>query len=311
MAKSKAFHWVLVDRDKTPGIPKRLNVRAYPSLLVLGHKQENIYRFQSFKLPAVFLPELEKGLARWQLYRADKPWELEPTRAPSLTQASVRTIPAPSIQVPAGLAYIDGDLFVAQGNEVNEIDPRTGAHKARLPLPPSTMDITTDGKLLYCVKSTWDAEHPIVVVHPTTGREVGKITPKTPFAGKRRMSSRGIAWANGHLYVLEIFGKLHEVDPKDGALLRSRDIGKRWVFGLAFDGKDLVAGSRTALLTIDPDTAKVTNEHKTNYSLRSVGLDRKGHILCMEQPVWGHDKKHENVQVWPRPGKTVIHFVKK
>ena len=42
VAKSREFHWVTVDRDATPQIPKRLNVSAYPSLLVLVRRLANL-----------------------------------------------------------------------------------------------------------------------------------------------------------------------------------------------------------------------------------------------------------------------------
>ena len=58
VARSKRFVWLLVNRDRTPEVPKRFNVSAYPTLLTLGDGLEKIHRFQGFRKAAEVLAEL-------------------------------------------------------------------------------------------------------------------------------------------------------------------------------------------------------------------------------------------------------------
>lgn len=309
MARSRSFHWVLVNRDRTPEITKRFRVSAHPSILVLGREHENIHRFHGFRPPERFLPELDEGLRRYALYQAGKEWDAPVERTLPLTGIGrVRTLPAPSFKVPSGIVMLGGDLWVAQQDELFCIEPKYGAHKRTLKLRPGTQDIATDGELLYAVDAAWSDGSPIQVLDPKTGRQVRAIVTGAN-AGKKRYTSRGIAWREGSLWVLGIYGKLHEIDPGSGVVLRTLDTKKRWTFGLAFDGRYLVAGSRDALLLVDPKDGRIAREIPVNYRLRAVGY-HGGEYFCMAQPEWGFDRRHERIQAWPRPGRTMIYRVR-
>ena len=133
MAKSSAFHWVEVNRDHTPEIPKRFTVSAYPSLLVLGDAEENIHRFQSFQEPEEFLTNLEEGLRRFALYRAGEPWSAPNERPTSITdEGELETFPAPSEGIPGGLTFVEGDLFVAQDKILRRLDLTNAAGRPAL-----------------------------------------------------------------------------------------------------------------------------------------------------------------------------------
>lgn len=305
MALSRKFHWVRVDRDKTPRIPKRLNVSAYPSLLVLGRNDENIHRFQSFMEPEDFVYELAVGLKRYRDYAAGRPWNLPPTRVPRICdEPGVTTLPAPSAKVPSGIVGYGDKLIVCQTGELLTLDRDSGKVLSRF-ASPRCQDITTDGKRLYAVEAGWTSGKPIHVLDATTGKVVREIVTKTNL-GKRGSGARGICWRDGKLYVLHIYGQVFEVDPATGAVERSFDTEKKWVFGLCFDGQHFVCGSRDGLVFIDPSSFKVAREIKTYYRLRALGFAHDTYYM-MEQPVFGYGTKQERIQVWPRKGETRIY----
>ena len=297
---------VWVDRDKTPKLPKRFRVSAYPSLLALGQDGENLHRFQSFKRPKDFIPELEKALVAARKYRNGKEWTAVTTRATALTsEAQVSRFKAPGDELPGGMHVLGNDLLLAQGRKIYTLDPQTGKLYSSIPLRRNIQDLTSDGLAIYTVDSRWGAGSPIQVLDPQTGKLLREIVTEAN-RDKRDFGSRGIAWMDGKLYVLGIYGKIHQVDPKTGHVLTSFDIGRRWTFGLVYDGAHLVTVSRSAMHLIDPKTGKVVRDVPMNYRLRAVGW-HKGRHLVMEQPIFGFGQKHERVQVWPRPASTVIY----
>ncbi len=305
--KSKAFHWVTIDRDRTPEIPKRLNVSAYPSVLVLGKDEDNVFRFESFQKKERFAERLDEGLRRWTLYRDGKAWDVLDPRPARITDAvEVTTLPAPSEAVPVGIESLGGDLFVAQWGRLFRLDAATGKPKAEFPLAEGVADLATDGKLLYAVEAGWTAGLPIRVIDPETGKEVRQIVTEANRANKA-YGAKGIAFHEGRLLVLEgMEGRLREVDPATGAVKATVQTPFRWLSGLASDGKCLVTATREKLLWLDPSTGEVKKELPMNYWVRCVGL-HEGAVLLMEQPIFGFGRKHERIQLWPRPGETVIH----
>ena len=214
MALSKKFIWVEVDRDRTPELPKAFGVTAYPTLLLLGKKREKIHRFSGFKKPPVLLAELEEGLRRLALYRKGEEWD-EPNARPatSTDEATVESFPAPSEEIASGLAALKGDLLVAQQTRLAFVDLKSGATRRTLVLPPSVIDLCTDGRLLYAVEYGWTAGKPIHVLDPETGKTVRTIVTEEN-RKNRSMGAKGIAWRDGRLYVLAgMRGILNEVDP--------------------------------------------------------------------------------------------------
>lgn len=307
MAQSKKFHWVLVNRDRTPEIPKRFRVSAYPSMLVLGEKGENIHRFSSFMEPAEFLGNLNTALSRHRDYRAGRDWDVPGDwSAPLTPKLRVREIGAPSYAVPAGIVVHDSDHWVAQGDELFQLD-RYGRPKRRTKIRTMTQDLACDGEHLYLVDSAWCKGSAIQVVDPKSLRVVREIVTKANL-GKKQQSARGIAWREGKLWVSEIFGKLHEIDLATGEVLRTLDTKQKWLFGLAFDGTHLVAGGRDGIHLFDPKDGRVVRKIPTTRRLRAVGF-HGGKYYAMAQPVFGFDRRHERIQEWPLPGQTKIYVI--
>ena len=308
--RSRSFHWVTVDRDRTPEIPKRLNVSAYPSVLVLGPKEENVHRFEGFSKKEEFLARIDGALRRHALFRDGKPWDVPDPRPERITDdASVRPVallPAPSEEVPVGIESLGGDLLVAQGGTLHRLDAATGKVKAAFPLAEGVADLATDGKLLYAVEAGWTAGLPIRVIDPESGKEVRSIVTEANKA-RKAYGAKGIAFHGGRLLVLEgMEGRLREVDPRTGEVKATIETKERWLSGLASDGKQLLAASREALLWIDPATGEVRRRVPMHYWIRSVGIHGDG-VFVMEQPIFGFGRRHERIQVWPRAGETRIY----
>lgn len=308
MAQSKAFHWVLVDRDVTPEVPARLRVSAYPSLLLLGPKEENLHRWSGFKHAADFLVELADAQHRAKLFAKGEAWDA-PRPRPEVPFAgddveALAAIPAPSDDVPGGLVRIGDELFVAQGRTLYVLDPSDGAVRRTHALPFVPQDLDCDGEALLVLDGDWTMGAPILRVSPTTGETIGEIAAPAVMKNGKTGSARGLAWHDGHLYVLEIGGRLHEVDPASGELLRSKVTGVNWVFGLAFDGERFVTGGRDAVHWLDAKELLPVRAVESAYRLRTLGSDGE-RLLVMEQPEFGFGRAHEHIRVWPT--KTVIH----
>jgi len=285
----------------------RFDVHAFPTLLTLGDQDEKIHRFSGFQKPDAFTASLEDALARYALYRAGKEWDEPEPRAPSITsEGTVELMPAPSEEVPNGLAFLGDLLYVAQGATLFRVDPATGAVQAKHELPASVRDLCSDGTRLYAMEYGWTAGKPIHVVDPKTGRVLRSIVTEAN-AKNKAFGAAGVAWRDGRLWVLEgMQGRIHEVDPETGAVRRTVQTERRWLTGLAWDGDAFVAGSRDALLLLDPETGAVRREVKTHYPLRALAA-HGGRVLLMEQPVFGHDKDHRRVRIWPK--QTFVHVL--
>ena len=116
----------------------------------------------------------------------------------------------------------------------------------------------------------------------------------------------GLACHDGTLFALESMGKLHRLDLATGAIEQTLDLGTPYVGGLDWDGQAFVVGSRTALHFVDARTGKVTKTLPVEYPVRALTC-RDGRIYVLEQPVFGFNRKHEHIRVWPQ--KTVVHVV--
>ncbi len=305
VAKSKDFVWLLVNRDRTPEIPKRFNVSAYPTLLTLGRKFEKIDRFQGFRKAEEFLGDLDRALARWAKYRKGEEWDTpDPRPATLCDKARVETIAAPSDGVPAGLTMLGKHLWIGQLGKLYRVDPASGEVQVTYDLHRSVLDLCTDGKLLYAMESGWTAGKPIHVIDPADGKTVRQIVT----AANREIKShgaKGIAWRSGKLYVLEgARGRIHEIDPQTGNVTRRIQTPGVWLAGLDVDGDQFVTGSRDHLYHFDVETGELAAWLAVNYRLRSVAA-HAGTLYLMEQPIFGFDKQHQRVQVWPK--KTVVY----
>lgn len=304
MASSRKFIWVKVDRDAAPEVPRRFGVSAYPTLLTLGDDLEKVHRFSGFKKPDVFRKMLEAALERHALYRAGEEWDVPDARPAAICDAgTVETFPAPSEEVPSGLAVHGGAVFVAQGGRLFRLDAAAKV-AAAFDLPAGVRDLCSDGERLYGMEYGWTAGKPIHVLDPATGKTLRAIVTEAN-RKNRSMGAAGIAWQDGRLWVLAgMRGTISAVDPATGLVTGVLQTDRRWLAGLAFDGTHFVAGGREALYWFDPKTGQTVREQKIHYPVRALAV-RDGRLLLMEQPVFGHDKEHKRIRVWPKT--TVVH----
>jgi outer membrane protein assembly factor BamB len=300
VALSRKFIWVLVDRDKTPDPPKRWNVSAYPSLIVLGSKEEKIHRWSGFREPKDFLPQLEEGLQRFALYKDGKEWDTPNPRPEKLCdEGTIETLKAASDEVPSGLVVVGGVLFVAQQKLLHRIELKTGEFKQDLDLPSGIVALATDGKSLWGAHYGWTAGQPIYELDPETGKIKGEVVTEENRKNKAS-GTNGLTWRDGKLAVFEgTKGAIHEVDPKSGEIARTLRVKENWLAGLAFDGKHYVCGGRTHIVFVDPESGEVKRKVSVNYPLRSIAA-HDGALWLMEQPQFGFDKENKPVRLWPK-----------
>jgi hypothetical protein len=296
---------VLVNRDRTPELPARFHVSAYPTLLTLGAKDEKVHRFASFRNPPEFVAFLDEALRRFALYKAGKEWDEPDARPASICdEATVETTNAPSEDVPSGLTVMGGDLWIAQSGKLRRVDLASAEVKAVFEIPPTVLDLTNDGKLLYAMEGGWTAGLPIHVIDPATGKTVREIVTEANKAVKS-YGAKGVAWRDGKLYVLSgMEGVIHEVDPADGKVTRDVRTPEHWLAGLDFDGKQFVTGSRDALFFVDPEKGEIVRRVRVNYPLRNVAA-AGGAVYLLEQPVFDFDKDNKPIRLWPK--ETIVH----
>lgn len=304
---SRRFIWVKVNRDNTPEIPKQFSVSSYPSLITLGLGSEKIHRFSSYMLPDEFIPNLEEALSRYDVYKAGGEWEPEPTRPDSICDAgTVEVMPAPSEDNPSGLAVVDNDLWIMQGKSLFQTNLATGKVTNTYAAPRGALivDLATDGTNLYLASYGWSSGKPIYVVDPKTGKVTREIVTE---ANKqfRASSTRGLVYHDKSLWVLSgLSGTITQIDMKTGEKRRELQPDAKRLSALALKDGKFITGTGDAILTVDPETAKVTERTPTNYPVRSVAT--QGHaIFLMEQPIWDFDTQNKRVRVWPK--ETKIH----
>lgn len=304
--RSRAFHWVTIDRDRTPEIPKRFNVAAYPSVLVLGREEENVHRFQGFAKKEVHLARLEEALRRHALYREGKPWDAPDPRPAAVAEGEgVSSLPAPNDDVPGGIAALGEDLWVVQGETLFRLDPATGKVRGEIAAGGTVAGIAARGDDLWILPFDWTAGGAIRVVDPATGRTLREVVTEEN-RRNRHSGAKGIAWHGERLFVLEgMEGRIRELDPATGAVKATLETKRTWLGGLASDGTHLLTAGGGRLLRIDPATGAVARERPLNHGIRCIGF-REGAVLLMEQPEVGFGRSHERIQVWPRIGETRI-----
>lgn len=306
IAEARNFHWAAIDNDKTPEISKRFNVSSFPSLLVLGKKDENVHRWSGYRKPEQFLPYLADALRRYALYVKGEEWSTPLGRpAKILDEKDVVSVRAPLDEIGSGLATIGDEVIVAHGNRAFRLDAKTLATKSEFALPVKASDLATDGKVLFVQQYGWTKGDPIVVVDPTDGktlREIVTVANKS----QKYSGAFGLAYLDGKLFASDQ-ECIKRLNPGTGAIEAVLPVPDVRVLGLAEDGANLVAVDDRRLIVFKGTTATIDREVTLNYRVRNLA-SKDGEWLFMEQPEMGFDKAHKPVRIFPNP--MTIHRVR-
>jgi hypothetical protein len=302
--RSKAFTWVAFDRDRHREAIRPFNILAYPSVLVLGPDGENIHRFEGYRTPDEMLDELDEALRRYGLFQEGKDWVDPPTRPPQVLRgATAEKIPLPMLEVGRGVAFVGKEMFVVQGINLHRFDAQSGKWLQSYPIPDGIHDLCSDGTLIYALSWGWSKGDPIYVFDPANGSTVMEIVTESNKENKQ-LSAEGIEWFKSELYVLADRGVVYIVDPGTGKVRLSLKT-PRHTYGLAFDGENFATVDRTGVHMFSP-SGKPGPSIETNYPLGSIGF-KDGIWYLLESEVYGFDRNHKRVRVWPK--EAVIHKV--
>jgi len=176
--------------------------------------------------------------------------------------------PFPRANNVAGVTYDGQSVWFAAGDAVRAFDPATGEERRAIDVPAHA-GTAFDGEYLYQI-----AEERIQKIDPKTRRVVSTIP--APAGG----GDSGLAWAEGTLWVGEYRArKIHQVDPRTGAILRTID-SNRFVTGVTWvDGELWHAtweGDESELRRIDPGTGAVLERLEMPAGVRISGLESDG-----------------------------------
>jgi len=320
-----------VDRDFTPEIPKRLSVSAYPSMLVMGAQEENIFRWSGYAETGPFMQQMNKALARFDLYRAGQTWDTpEPRPATICNTGTSQVLQAPADDRLSGLCYAGGVLWCLHKDKLYELDPSTGNTMRSLGIGGKDLyvDLAGDADFLILLPYGWTAGQGILKYNLKKG------IWETPIETQANKSSkvygaRGIAIRDGVLFVSSHLG-IQKVNAQTGEASPpvKPDLTGYRLFGLSgldFDGPDLVGAGAiekikldaegkpvdnwygldkerprlSAILRIDPETGAVRKYEVLNYPVNTLA-SWNGTFWMAEQPEMGYDRKNQPVRLYPK-----------
>jgi hypothetical protein len=294
---ANTFTWVMLDKEADKEELAPLHVFAFPSILILGPKNENIYRFSGFRLPTNFLADLDEALRRYSLFEKGEDWDTKKPRPSTLFPGKkLDTIPLPINEAGHGITFVDGMLFVVQARNLFGFDAETLEWKYSFPLPAKNIhDICTDGTLIYALPWGWSKGDPIYAIDPATGETVVEIVTERN-KKQRHSSAQGIEWVKGELLVMADMGRIYAVNPTDGVIrisLKTDTPG----YGLVYNGEFLVTANQRGVHFMT-----LSGQHKrsvaTNYPLGSVSF-HDGMYYLTESEIRGFDRKHNFTKIWP------------
>ena len=157
--------------------------------------------------------------------------------------------PFPGVERVNGVTYDGQKVWFASGEQLTAFDPGSGSidHVLGVAAHAGT---AFDGEHLFQL-----AEDRIQTIDPKTGQVLGNI----PAPGKGGDS--GLTWAEGTLWVGHYReGRIYQVDPDSGAILRTID-STRFVTGVTWVDGDLWHGTwqgdASELHRVDPRTGEV------------------------------------------------------
>lgn len=197
--------------------------------------------------------------------------------------------PIPGVEAVHGVTYDGQRVWFATGDSLRAIDPASGDEVARMDVPGHAGS-AFDGRHIFQI-----VENEIWKIDPQSGETLGAIP--TPSDGVS-----GMAWAEGALWVGEYrAGRIHQVDPETGAVLRVIECkrlvtGVTWVDGELWHG--VWEGEDSELRRIDPQSGEGLERIEMPPGVRVSGLesDGEGRFFCGGGP-------SGKVRVVRRPGR--------
>jgi glutamine cyclotransferase len=206
--------------------------------------------------------------------------------------------PFPGVDQVNGVSYDGARVWIAAGDRLNAIDPRSGETVRSIDVAAHA-GTAFDGRHLFQI-----ADNRIQKVDPATGRVLATIP--APGGG----GDSGLAWAEGTLWVGQYREmKIHQIDPQTGRVLRTLQsnrfvTGVTWVDGELWHGT--LEGEDGDLVRLDPQTGKVLERLEMPSGAGMSGLESDG-----EDAFFCGGRRSGKVRVVRRPkrgsqrGKTV------
>jgi glutamine cyclotransferase len=175
--------------------------------------------------------------------------------------------PFPGVEHVAGVSYDGRHVWFASGDKLNALDPHTG-EKVRALDVAAHAGTAFDGHHLFQLSGD-----SIQKIDPDTGRVLSTIP--APQGG-----GSGLAWADGTLWMGQYRSrKIHQLDPRTGAVLRTID-SNRFVTGVTWiDGELWHAtseGDKSDLRRVDPHTGEVLERLDMPPGTSVSGLESDG-----------------------------------
>ncbi|SAK50210.1 glutamine cyclotransferase [Caballeronia fortuita] len=170
-----------------------------------------------------------------------------------------------------GVTYDGEHVWFAAGDTLNAFDPESG-EKTRSLNVAAHAGTAFDGEHLFQI-----AEDRIQKIDPKTGRVISTIP--APGGG----ADSGLAWAEGTLWVGQYNARrIHQVDPDNGAILRTIE-SNRFVTGVTWiDGELWHAtweGDESELRHIDAQSGEVIERLEMPQGAGVSGLESDGRDL--------------------------------
>jgi glutamine cyclotransferase len=175
--------------------------------------------------------------------------------------------PFPGVDYVHGVTFDGRHVWFASGDRLNALDPATGG-TVRSFATAADAGTAFDGEHLFQIAG----DH-IRKIDPGTGRVLAAIP--APGSG-----CSGLAWAEGTLWVGQYRDrKIHQVDPRTGAVLRTIEsnrfvTGVTWVDGELWHGTS--EGDASDLRRVDPQTGEVFERLDMPPGAHVSGLESDG-----------------------------------
>ena len=190
-------------------------------------------------------------------------------QAPARAAQIVREYgPLAGVDSVAGVTHDGQRVWAATGAALIAFDPASGESTR-------TLDVACDAGTAFDGKHLFQiAEARIDKIDPATGKVVASI----PAPGHG--SDSGLAWAEGSLWVGQYRDrKIHQIDPKTGAVLRTIEsnrfvTGVTWVDGELWHGT--WEGDESELRRIDPHSGAVLERLAMPHGASVSGLESDG-----------------------------------